>query len=76
MEVDDKSVAQVLFEVSDPTHPGAARRAAVRSAELLGMGEADCGNVAIAVTEMATNVVKHAERGKLIVGPLDRKSVV
>ena len=70
MEVDDKFVAQVLFEVSDPTHPGAARRAAVKSAELVGLGETDCGNVAIAVTEMATNVVKHATRGKLIVDPL------
>jgi len=70
MEVGNTSPAQVFVEVSDPTHPGAARRAAVRSAELIGMGETECSNVAIAVTEMATNVVKHAARGKLIVDPL------
>ena len=70
MEVGNTSPAQVFVEVSDPTHPGAARRAAVRSAELIGMGETECGNVAIAVTEMATNVVRHAARGKLIVDPL------
>ncbi len=70
MEVGDTSPAQVFVEVSDPTHPGAARRAAVRSAELIGMGERECGNVAIVVTEMATNVVKHAQRGKLIVDHL------
>jgi anti-sigma regulatory factor (Ser/Thr protein kinase) len=70
MEVGNTSPAQVFVEVSDPTHPGAARRAAVRSAELIGMGETECSNVAIAVTEMATNVVRHAARGKLIVDPL------
>jgi anti-sigma regulatory factor (Ser/Thr protein kinase) len=70
MEVGDTSAAQVFVEVSDPTHPGAARRAALRSAELIGMGETECGNVAIVVTEMATNVVKHAQRGKLIVDHL------
>jgi anti-sigma regulatory factor (Ser/Thr protein kinase) len=70
MEVSNQSVTQVFVEVSDPTHPGAARRAAMRSAELIGMGKTDCGNVAIAVTEMATNLLKHATRGKVIVDPL------
>jgi anti-sigma regulatory factor (Ser/Thr protein kinase) len=70
MEVGDTSAAQVFVEVSDPTHAGAARRAAVTSAEQIGMGETDRGNVAIATTEMATNVFKHAQRGKLIVDHL------
>jgi len=65
MEVGEQHGMQAQFEVSDPTHPGSVRRAAVRYAEQLGMGETDRGNVAIAATEMATNVLKHAGHGHL-----------
>jgi len=62
----EQGLSQFVVEVSDPTHAGAARRAATRCAELINMEESDCGAVAIAVTEMATNVVKHAKVGRIV----------
>jgi anti-sigma regulatory factor (Ser/Thr protein kinase) len=59
-------LSQFVVEISDPTHAGAARRAATRCAELISMEKSDCGAVAIAVTEMATNVVKHAKVGRIV----------
>ena len=62
----EQGLPQFVVEISDPTHAGEARRAATRCAELISMGESDCGAVAIAVTEMATNVVKHAKAGRIV----------
>ena len=58
------------MEVADSSHPGQVRRAAVECAELMGLGETDRGAIAIAVTEMATNLVKHAHGGKIICEPV------
>jgi anti-sigma regulatory factor (Ser/Thr protein kinase) len=66
MEVVQQSVAQFVVDISDPAHAGEARRAAVRFAEQMGLGEVDSGSVAIAVTELATNLVKHARVGRVI----------
>jgi len=66
MEITDQPLSQFVLDVSDPTHAGAARRAVVRCAEQMGMGEKACGDVAIVVTEMATNVVKHARSGRIL----------
>lgn len=63
-------LSQFVVEISDPTHAGAARRRALRSAELISMGESDCGALAIAVTELATNVVKHAGAGRIVCEPI------
>jgi anti-sigma regulatory factor (Ser/Thr protein kinase) len=57
---------QFMTEIVDPSHAGEARRAAVEFAESIGMSETDRGKVAIAVTEMATNLFKHAHHGKII----------
>ena len=62
----EQELSQFVVEISDPSHAGEARRAAIRCAELISMGESDCGAVAIAVTEMATNVVKHAKAGRIV----------
>ena len=62
----EQALSQFVVEISDPTHAGEARRAAIRCAELISMAESDCGAVAIAVTEMATNVVKHAKHGRIV----------
>ena len=43
-----------------------ARRLATKLAEALEFGEADVGRVAQVVTEAATNIVQHAERGELL----------
>jgi anti-sigma regulatory factor (Ser/Thr protein kinase) len=62
----------MLIEVSEPSQAGEARRRSVELAEELGMGENRCGAVAIAATEMATNLVKHAGRGHMLVQRLRR----
>ncbi len=57
----------MLIEVSEASQAGEARRKAVALAEELELGENRCGAVAIAATEMATNLIKHAGRGHLLV---------
>jgi anti-sigma regulatory factor (Ser/Thr protein kinase) len=63
---------QILLQIDDRTQVGEARRAAVRMAEALGLGETQTGKVALAVTEAATNIVKHAGTGKVLLSPLLR----
>jgi anti-sigma regulatory factor (Ser/Thr protein kinase) len=57
----------MLIEVSEPSQAGEARRRAVALAEELHMGETSRGAVALATTEMATNLVRHAGRGHILV---------
>jgi anti-sigma regulatory factor (Ser/Thr protein kinase) len=57
---------QLITEIVDVSHAGEARRVAVDYATSIGMNETDCGKIAIAVTEMATNLVKHARQGKIL----------
>jgi anti-sigma regulatory factor (Ser/Thr protein kinase) len=56
----------MLIEVSDHSQAGDARRKAVALAQSLAMDEIRCGEVAIAATEIATNLVKHAGRGYIL----------
>jgi anti-sigma regulatory factor (Ser/Thr protein kinase) len=66
MEVKEQSVAQSVVEVGDLSLVGEARRTAVRLAEQMGMGEGERGSIAIAVSEMASNLVKHAMGGRIL----------
>jgi anti-sigma regulatory factor (Ser/Thr protein kinase) len=61
-----------LIQIDDRTQVGEARRAAVEMAEALGLGDTQAGKVALAVTEAATNIVKHAGTGKILLAPLVR----
>jgi anti-sigma regulatory factor (Ser/Thr protein kinase) len=71
MEVEaQQRPGQTLVEVTELSVAGEARRAAVQCAESLGMDEIDRGRVAIGVTELATNLVKHAGTGKLVYEPV------
>jgi anti-sigma regulatory factor (Ser/Thr protein kinase) len=54
--------------VPDAGAVAAARRAAARLAGDLGFSEAEVGRIALLVTEAATNLVKHAGGGELLVG--------
>jgi anti-sigma regulatory factor (Ser/Thr protein kinase) len=56
----------MLIEVSEPSQAGEARRKAMAFAEELQMGENSRGAVALATTEMATNLVKHAGKGHIL----------
>jgi anti-sigma regulatory factor (Ser/Thr protein kinase) len=57
----------MLIEVRESSQTGDARRKALAFAEDLEMGEVRSGDVALAATEIATNLVKHAGRGHILV---------
>ena len=56
----------MLIEVSEPSQAGEARRKAMALAEELQLSETGRGAVGLATTEMATNLVKHAGRGHIL----------
>ena len=64
--------SQVLIQIDDRSQVGEARRVALQMAEALGFEETQRGKVGLAVTEAATNIVKHAGHGKIVVAPLLR----
>lgn len=53
--------------VEDDSAPGRVRRIAVQRANALGFSEHRVGEVAIAATELATNLQRHAVRGVMLV---------
>ena len=57
----------MMIRVSDASHVGEARRHAAVCAEQLTLGETERGAVAIVVTEMVTNLVKHVGLGLLMI---------
>ena len=57
--------------VRDASQVAEARRAAVTLAQAHDFDEAAAGRVAIVVTELATNMLKHADGGLLLVGAYD-----
>ena len=67
--------AQILVNVDDRSHVGEARRAAAQLTHALGFDATAAGNVALAVTEVATNLVKHAGGGKLLLRNLERGAI-
>ena len=62
MEVTERRV----FALDDGSRPGEVRRAASMLASRLGAGETDAGRVALIATEAATNAVKHARDGEML----------
>lgn len=63
--------ASTLASVRDTSEVAVARRIATQCAESLHMSEAAVGRVALAVTELATNLVKHGDGGDIIIGSND-----
>jgi anti-sigma regulatory factor (Ser/Thr protein kinase) len=60
-----------VFEVAESSRVGEARRAAMALARELGLGETEAAEVGIVVTEAATNLVKHARGGVLLIRALE-----
>jgi anti-sigma regulatory factor (Ser/Thr protein kinase) len=56
------------YVVEDVSQVGEARRAARLLADELGFDEAAAGRLAIGVTELGTNLVRHAGSGELLLG--------
>jgi anti-sigma regulatory factor (Ser/Thr protein kinase) len=57
----------MIIRVTDSTHAGQARRHAATLADEAKLGATEGGSLAIVVTEMATNLVKHAGSGTMVV---------
>jgi anti-sigma regulatory factor (Ser/Thr protein kinase) len=67
--------SQALIHIDDRSQVGEGRRAAAALTRTLGFGATVAGNVALAVTEVTTNIVKHAQRGKLVLRCLERGGI-
>ena len=65
----------VAFPMTDASQVGEARRAAAAAAARLGFDETDIGNVALVVTEAASNLVKYGRDGELLLLELNRDSI-
>lgn len=57
----------VALAVEDTSHVAAARRTAERAARAAGMDDPRAAEVGLAVTELATNILKHARRGEVLI---------
>jgi anti-sigma regulatory factor (Ser/Thr protein kinase) len=60
-----------LLPILEPSQVGDAKRRIVALADALGFGETQCGRIAIAVSELATNILLHATSGYLLVRQLE-----
>jgi anti-sigma regulatory factor (Ser/Thr protein kinase) len=60
----------IAIPVDDPSRPGEVRRAAVALAASLAFSEEDQGRVALIATEAATNLVKYATGGEIVLRSL------
>ena len=61
----------MVFEVRETSQVGELRRSAAALARELELDESTSGAVAIAVTEAATNLVKHAKNGEVLLDPMN-----
>ncbi|MBS1816382.1 MAG: SpoIIE family protein phosphatase [Acidobacteria bacterium] len=62
--------AHQLVPVVEPSQPSAARFLARDTAEAVGFGEEDSYRLGLVATELATNLVKHAQGGEILVRAL------
>lgn len=70
MDLNLHSQLTQVLSVEDVSQVGHARRTVQRLAEEAGFDETDCGRVALVVTELASNIIKHAQSGELHVRAL------
>lgn len=66
---------QAVFQVGELGEIAAARRAGVDLGRQLGFDETRAGKLALIITEAATNVVKHAVRGEIILRVIEHGAV-
>ena len=58
--------AQQSLPIEDVSHSAEASRIATRLVGRAGFNETETGTVALIVTELATNILKHAKRGEIL----------
>jgi len=68
-------ICQVRFLISEASAASEARREASSLAQELGFNETARGAVAIVVTELATNLTKHAVNGEILFRGIERDGV-
>jgi anti-sigma regulatory factor (Ser/Thr protein kinase) len=66
---------QVQFQITERSEIGAARRAAVELIESRGFDATQAGKVGLCVTEAATNIVKHAGNGRILLRVLEQGAI-
>lgn len=64
---------QRTFEITEASHTAEVRRFTSRLAEAAGFNESQAGGVALVTTELATNLLKHAGRGEIVVRPIVKR---
>lgn len=62
---------QTAFRISEPTEIAVARRGGSELAKRLDFNETAAGEVAIIITEAASNIVKHAGHGEILIRPME-----
>lgn len=70
----NNSRRQAVYQVGELGEISAARRAGVDLARQLGFDETRTGMLALIITEAATNIVKHAGRGEIILRTILQES--
>ena len=65
---------QVLLELRDSSAVSEARRMALRLASKEEFSDTESGNAALIATELATNLIKHARDGRMIMRTLGQGS--
>jgi len=64
---------QRVFPIGEAGEVAAARRAGNALAADLGFDETGAGRVALVITEAGTNIVKHAQRGEILLRTVERQ---
>jgi anti-sigma regulatory factor (Ser/Thr protein kinase) len=66
---------QTIFEISESSHVAQVRRFTTELAEDSGFNESQAGAVALVTTELATNLLKHARDGEIVVRPIVERGI-
>jgi anti-sigma regulatory factor (Ser/Thr protein kinase) len=64
--------ASLLVRIEDPSQVGEARRAAATACQHLGLDEGEAGRASIMASEAASNMLRHAGGGEMLIQPVFR----
>ncbi|WP_353615067.1 ATP-binding SpoIIE family protein phosphatase [Paracidovorax konjaci] len=64
------------FPIDDASRVGEARRFAAHESSAMGWNGTDCGRLSLVVTELATNLHRHARNGRLLIASIPQRRQV
>ena len=70
------STSQLCIPVADPSQVGEVRRATARMAQGLPLSESRRADASIVATELATNLLRHARDGRILIQSIRRETAV